>query len=39
MGFPKTKATSILSDVFQANNTLALLLDHRSNNAIGGNNQ
>lgn len=25
MGFPKTKATSILSDVFKANNTIALL--------------
>lgn len=25
MGFPKSKATSILSDVFKANNTLALL--------------
>lgn len=25
MGFPKTKATSILADVFKANNTIALL--------------
>ena len=39
MGFPKAESTLILSDRFKANNTLALLLGHRSNNAIGGNNQ